>query len=150
MKKTEIIDIIRYPCQNVTEETRAWKRIAGDVTSMMKLHASILTATASDIHGQTGIERKIGEVDFQVFFGKSKCMDEAIDSYRRSLVRFAIAEVAGLLFGVDVPHNVVRQAVHLVSSPLSHTGKTLRFSLVFERIGWEVDAYNGRLELELR
>lgn len=57
------------------------------------------------------------------------------------LVCFPASEVARLLIGVDVPHDVVRQAVDSVSCALGHLGESLGLCLVLKGVGGEVDAY---------
>lgn len=49
--------------------------------------------------------------------------------------------VPRLLLRIDMPDDIIRQSVHLVSSALGHLRETLGFSLVFERVAGEVDAY---------
>lgn len=56
------------------------------------------------------------------------------------LVCLAASEVARLLIRVNVPDDIVRKTVHLVSSTLGHAGESLGFSLVLESVGREVDA----------
>lgn len=47
--------------------------------------------------------------------------------------------VSRLLFGVDMPYDVVGKANHFVSCSLGHLGEALRFGLVLERVTREVD-----------
>jgi len=49
--------------------------------------------------------------------------------------------VSRLLIRVDMPHDVVGQAVDAVPGPLGHLGKAFGLGLVFERITGEIDAY---------
>ncbi len=49
--------------------------------------------------------------------------------------------VAGLLFGVDMPYDIVRKTNYLVSCSLGHLCKTFGFSLVFKCVAWEIDAW---------
>lgn len=55
------------------------------------------------------------------------------------LVRFAVSKVTGLLVGINVPDDVVRQTINLVPSALGHASKTFGFCLVLESIGREVN-----------
>jgi hypothetical protein len=49
--------------------------------------------------------------------------------------------VPGLLFGIDMPYNIVRQSNNLVARSFSHFGKALGFGLVLESVTREVDAW---------
>lgn len=49
--------------------------------------------------------------------------------------------VPGLLIGVNVPDNVIRQAIDAVAGALGHFGKALCFSLIFKGVAGEVDAW---------
>ena len=51
------------------------------------------------------------------------------------------SHVAGLLVLVDVPDDVVWQAVHAVARAAGHLGEALRLGLVLERVRGEVDAW---------
>lgn len=89
---------------------------------------------ASDIHGRWVFRS-----------GLQRCGKETADqSHRpprgRSLVRLTISEVTGLLFGVDMPDNVVGQTVHSVSCALRHPGESFRLGLVLKGVGGEVDS----------
>ena len=53
---------------------------------------------------------------------------------------FSRSSVPRLLFSIDMPDNVVRQAIDAVTSALSHFGKALCFGLVFKGVAGEVDA----------
>ena len=48
------------------------------------------------------------------------------------------SQVALLLFCINVPYNVIRQADHLVPCPLCHFGKALSFCLIFKCVGWKI------------
>jgi len=48
--------------------------------------------------------------------------------------------VAALLLGVDMPHNIVWQAVDTISSSLGHLGEPFGLCLVLKCVAWEVDA----------
>lgn len=48
--------------------------------------------------------------------------------------------IAALLLGVNVPHNVVGEANHLVAGPPSHLGEPLRLGLVLESVARKVDS----------
>lgn len=48
--------------------------------------------------------------------------------------------VAALLFGVDMPNNVIGKAVDLVAGALGHFSKSLCLGLVLKGIAGEVDA----------
>jgi len=54
---------------------------------------------------------------------------------------FSRLGVSGLLFGIDMPYNVVRQSNDLVTRSFGHFGKALSFGLVFESVTREVDAW---------
>lgn len=61
----------------------------------------------------------------------------------QNLIGFTTPKVTRLFIGIDMPDHVVWQTVHLIPSFLRHAGKTFGFSLVFESIGREVDAWSG-------
>lgn len=48
--------------------------------------------------------------------------------------------IAALLFGVDMPNNVVGKTVDLVPGTLGHFSKSLGLGLVLKGIAGEVDA----------
>lgn len=49
--------------------------------------------------------------------------------------------VSGLLIRVNMPYDVVRQAVYAVACRLGHLGEAFGFGLVLEWVAWEVDAW---------
>lgn len=49
--------------------------------------------------------------------------------------------ITGLLLGVDMPDNVIRQAVNTISRPLCHLRKSFRLGLVFKGVAGEIDAW---------
>jgi hypothetical protein len=54
--------------------------------------------------------------------------------------------VSGLLFGVDMPYDIVRQTNDFVTSSLGHFGKAFRLGLVFESVAREIDAFRSILD----
>jgi hypothetical protein len=50
--------------------------------------------------------------------------------------------VAALLLGVDMPNNVVGEAVDAVTRTLGHLGKTFGLGLVLEGVAGEVDPWS--------
>lgn len=49
--------------------------------------------------------------------------------------------ITGLLFGVNVPHDVIGKTIDTVAGALGHFGETLCFGLVFEGVAGEIDAF---------
>ena len=56
--------------------------------------------------------------------------------------RFASA-IPGLLIGIDVPDDVIRETDDLIPGSLGHLGKALCLGLVLERVAGEVDTFRG-------
>lgn len=54
-----------------------------------------------------------------------------------------LAEVACLLFCVNVPDDIVGKALDRVASALGHLSEALGLGLVFERVSREVDTFNS-------
>ena len=55
------------------------------------------------------------------------------------LERFVGSRLPALLFGIDVPDDVVGETDDLVTGSLGHLGKTLGLGLVLESVAGEVD-----------
>lgn len=52
--------------------------------------------------------------------------------------------VSGFFIGVNMPYDIVREAVHLVASSLGHLRKSFGLGLVLEGIAREVDAWRTK------
>lgn len=52
-----------------------------------------------------------------------------------------VLEIAALLLRVNMPHNVIGQAVYAVTGAFGHLGEALRLRLVLEGVAWEVDTW---------
>lgn len=61
------------------------------------------------------------------------------------MVSFDLCGVTGLLFGVDMPDDVVWKSDNLITSSFSHFRKAFSFGLIFERIRWKVDTCSHKL-----
>ena len=58
----------------------------------------------------------------------------------------ASTSIPRLLLGIDMPDDIVGQAVDAVAGPLGHFREPFRLRLVLECVAGEIDAYTNLLE----